>query len=143
MKRIRLLVLAGAIAVALPFGITAAGATGGSQPPNSVTINEKAQYHLVGAAIFVGLKVRCQPAGAVESGVVDVIVHQDYPETPNPGGANGVGFNAVVCDGVTRNVAVSVPPGFFDAGRAFATAIVTAPTGDEATASKWITIVHV
>jgi hypothetical protein len=140
MKRIRLLVLAGVIAAALPFGISSAGATGSG---NSVSINEKAQYSTAGTFIFLGLTVRCQPAGANASGFVDVAVHQDYPETPNPGGANGVGSNTVVCDGRSRAVAVTVPLGVFDAGRAFATATVTAPTLDEATASRWITIVHV
>jgi hypothetical protein len=140
MKRIRLLILLGVVAVALPFGISSVGATGSG---NSVSINEKAQYDLAGAVIHVGLTVRCQPAGANESGLVDVVVRQEYPETPNPGGATGIGANTVVCDGRSRAVAVSVPPGFFDAGRAFATATVTAPTGAEATASKWITIVHV
>ena len=44
MKRIRLLVLAGVIAAALPIGMTTAGATGGSSPPNYVTIKPTAQF---------------------------------------------------------------------------------------------------
>ena len=140
MNRLRLLVLAGVLAAAVPFGMTAASATGS---PNSVTINEKAQYDLFGEQIHVGLTVRCQPSAVSESGFVDVVLRQEYPETPNPLGATGIGGNAVVCDGRSRAVAVTVPLGFFDAGRAFATATVTAPTGAEATASRWITIVHV
>jgi hypothetical protein len=140
-KRIRLLVLLGAVAVALPFGLSSAGATGS---PNSVTINEKAQYDLIGAQIHVGLTVRCQPSNGNELGFVDVFVTQAYPETPNPGGAVGLGGNSVVCDGRSRSVAVSVDPGFFDAGRAFAEATVRSPANVEvATSSRWITIVHV
>jgi hypothetical protein len=147
MKRIRMLVLAGALAVALPFGLATAGATGGYPPPNYVTIKANAQYDLVGAQIHVGLTVKCQASGGNKLGFVDVFVTQHYPETPwaTPGfPATGGGGNSVVCDGTARSVAVSVNPGLFDAGRAFAEAAVRSPSDLEvATSDRWITIVHV
>jgi hypothetical protein len=149
-KRIRLLVLLGAVAIALPVGLSSAGATGGHPPANYVTISAYAQYDLVGLQIHVGLTVKCQPTGDNELGVVDVFVTQQYPETPNPLGATGAGFNSVVCDGRSRSVAVSVDPGVFDAGRAYAEATVRAPGvdpddlgGEVAHAERSITIVHV
>jgi hypothetical protein len=137
MKRIRLLILAGAIAVALPFGLSTAGATG-SPPANSVSIREQAQFNFQGTYIEVGLTVRCSGGGLR---TVDVFVKQDYPETPYPQGATGVGAQNVVCDGVARSVAVTVPPGLFDAGRAWAEATLD-PLAPTATAERWITIVH-
>jgi hypothetical protein len=137
MKRIRLLVLAGAVAVALPFGLSTAGASGSSGSTNSVTIREHAQYDFNGTYIHVGLTVRCS-AASTPLPTVYVFVHQPYPETPVPTGADGAGFTNVVCDGKSRSYAVTIPPGKFDAGRAFATAeLGTPPT---ATAKRWITI---
>ena len=138
MKRIRLLILAGVIAAALPVGISSVGATGS---PNSVTIGEKAQFNFQGTYIEVGLTVRCAANGNPLR-TVDVFVRQDYPETPYPQGATGVGGQSVVCDGVSRRVAVTVPVGLFDAGRAWAEATLD-PATPTATAKRWITIVHV
>jgi len=140
-KRIRLLVLVGAVAIALPFGLTSAGATGGGGPANSVAIREKAQFNFQGTYIEVGLTVRCQANGNPLR-TVDVFVKQDYPETPYPQGATGLGSQSVVCDGVARSVAVTVPVGLFDAGRAWAEATLD-PLTPTATAKRWITIVHV
>jgi hypothetical protein len=142
MKRLRLLVLAGVLAVALPLGMTAAGATGGSPPPNSVSIKEKAQFNFNGTYIEVGLTVRCQ-ANSNALRTVEVFVHQDFPETPSPTGANGLGVSTVVCDSRARDYAVTVPVGKFDAGRARATATLDPVLGPTATAQRWITIVHV
>ena len=142
-KRIRLLVLVGAVAIALPFGLTSAGATGGGGPANSVAIREKAQFNFQGTYIEVGLTVRCQANGNPPPlRTVDVFVKQDYPETPYPQGATGLGSQSVVCDGVARSVAVTVPVGLFDAGRAWAEATLD-PLTPTATAKRWITIVHV
>lgn len=141
MKRIRLLVLAGAIAAALPIGMTTAGATGGSTPANYVEIKDRAQYHTLGTYIEVGLTVKCKSNGNPLR-TVEVFVKQNYPETPYPQGATGLGAQNVVCDGVARPVAVTVPPGFFDAGQAKATATLD-PLSPTVTATKWITIVHV
>jgi hypothetical protein len=138
MKRIRLLVLAGVIAAAVPFGMTAAGATGGSGS-NSVTIKDRAQYELGGTHIEVGLTVKCSGGGLR---TVEVEVTQPYPETPYPQGAFGVGAQNVVCDGQARSVAVTVPLGLFDAGKAYAKATLD-PLSPTAKSSKWITIVHV
>jgi hypothetical protein len=85
MKRIRLLVLAGVLAAALPFGMSAVGATGGSGSTNSVTIKDRAQYNFNGTYIEVGLTVRCYGGGLP---VVNVFVKQDYPETPFPLGCD-------------------------------------------------------
>jgi hypothetical protein len=137
MKRIRLLVLAGVIAAALPIGMNAAGATGGST--NSVSIKDRAQYELGGTHIEVGLTVRCYGGGLR---LAEVEVTQNYPETPYPQGAFGVGAQNVVCDGTARSVAVTVPLGLFDAGKAYAKAVVD-PLSPTAKSSRWITIVHV
>lgn len=140
MKRIRMLVLAGAIAAAIPFGMTAAGATGGSGSANSVTIKERAQYAFNGTYIEVGLTVKCSGGGLP---MVNVFVHQDYPETPFPTGAYGDGFTNVVCDGKARAYAVTVPIGKFDAGKAYAEAELSPLVGSGASAKRWITIVNV
>jgi hypothetical protein len=139
MKRIRLLVLAGVIAAALPIGMTAAGATGGSPPANYVEIRDKAQYNFNGTYIEVGLTVQCKGGGLP---VVNVFVKQDYPETPFPV-AVGDGFTNVVCDGKARAYAVTIPPGKFDAGRAYAEADLSPLVGSGASDKEWITIVHV
>jgi hypothetical protein len=141
MKRIRLLVLAGAVAVALPFGLATAGASGSSGSPNYVSIKEKAQYNFNGTYIEVGLTVRCRAADNPLP-VVNVFVEQHFPETPSPTGAYGDGFTNVVCDGRARDYAVTVPIGKFDAGRAFAIAELN-PAAPTATSKRWITIVNV
>ena len=139
MKRLRLLVLAGVLAAALPIGMTAAGASGGSSPSNYVTIKDRAQFDLQGTYIQVGGTVKCHGGGLR---VVEVFVTQKYPQTPHPQGAYGLGTQSVVCDGKERSYAATVPPGLFDAGKAHATATLD-PLAPTATASKWITIVHV
>ncbi len=55
MKRIRLLVLAGAVAAALPFGMTTASATGGSGPAPRSPSSDKADYDFIGTQLDVGL----------------------------------------------------------------------------------------
>jgi hypothetical protein len=136
MKRIRLLVLAGVIAAALPFGITSVGATGSTGSTTSVTIRDRADYDFVGTTIDVGLYVRCSGG----SGSVIVNLNQYPPETPYPV-ATGSGPQIVACNGQTHSVAVTVGGFGFDAGRAKATATVTAPSGNK-TVVKWITIVQ-
>jgi hypothetical protein len=122
MKRIRLLVLLGAVAVALPLGLTTAKATGGGYPPpNAVSINYDAQYDTVGATIHVGLQVRCKSAPLGAPGQVSVDVSQAPPETPYPMAA-GSGLNNVVCDGNTHSVGVTIIGEGFDAGKAKAKA---------------------
>ena len=135
MKRIRLLVLLGAVAIALPVGLTSAGATGTS---NSVTIQEHADYDFVGTTIDVGLYVRCTGG----SGDVIVNVSQSPPQTPYPVGA-GSGPQIVVCDGNTHRVGVTITGFGFDAGRARATADLTTASMGSAHAERWITIVVV
>src|SRR5215216_7757172 len=128
MKRIRLLVLLGVIAVALPLGVVFAGnagATGSSGAGSSVSINQYADYDFVGTNLDVGLQVACTGG----SGAVDVTVTQSPPETPYPVGA-GSGPQIVVCDGRSRSVAVTIVGFGFDAGKAIATAELTAPSGN-------------
>jgi hypothetical protein len=141
MKRIRLLVVLGAVAIALPLGLTtakAAGTTGGS---SSVSIVSPAQYNFEGTYITVQLYVRCQPAGVVGTGVVHLTVDQEYPETPVLTGAHGTFFADVVCDGRSRAVGVTVPVGPYDAGKAFAAAELVPPSGSTVETSRWIQIV--
>jgi hypothetical protein len=127
-NRIRLLIILGVIALALPFGMGAARATG-TPPANEVIIQPDAQYDLLGNIIHVGLRVRCK-AGTLPGtpGQVDVVVEQFPPETPYPV-AEGSGLNNVVCDGRTRTVGVSILGVGFDAGRAKATATLIPPLG--------------
>jgi hypothetical protein len=136
MKRIRLLVLVGALAVAVPFGVvSSAGASGGSG--SEVTIDGRADYDFVGATIDVGLRVRCSGG----SGSVLVNLDQYPPETPYPTGT-GSGPQIVVCDGYTHTVAVTVGGLGFDEGKALAEAILTAPSGNK-TVTRWVNIVAV
>jgi hypothetical protein len=136
-KRIRLLVLLGAVAIALPVGLTSAGATG-TPPANSVTIQQYVDYDFVGTQLDVGLYVRCKGG----SGSVIVNVSQSPPQTPYPVGA-GSGPQIVVCDGQTHSVGVTITGFGFDAGRARATADLTTASGGSAHAERWVTIVVV
>ena len=126
MKRLRLLVVLGAIAVALPLGLTTAKATGGSTSTNYVSINYDAQYDTLGNTIHVGLQVRCKPGGLDIDGLpipgqVMVDVSQAPPETATPVAA-GSGLNNVVCDNRTHSVGVTIIGEGFDAGKAKAKA---------------------
>lgn len=129
MKRFRLLILLTIATTALlglmPGGIAAAT---GTTTVTDVQIEPNAAYDNVGAILHVELKVRCQGG----TGTVLVDVEQSPPETAYPL-AFGSGPNAVVCDGRTHEVAVTVLGEGFDAGRAFATAQVIAPSGTDVT----------
>ena len=136
MKRIRLLVLLGVVAVALPLGLLqgVAGATGGSG--TSVSIQQYADYNLAGVELDVGLNVRCTDVDGLGTATVEVT--QTSPETGTP--TTGFGFNpAVVCDGRTHSVGVTVTGVLFDPGKAYAIADVQS-TGGTAHAERWITI---
>ena len=131
MKRIRLLILLSVLAVALPVGLLSgvAKATGGSG--TSVNISQTADFNTYGAQLDVNLLVRCTGG----SGLAEVTVNQDSPETGVPD-TTGTGFNAaVVCDGRTHSVGVTVTGVVYDPGRAYAIADV-----GPAHAEKWITI---
>ena len=135
MKRIRLLILLGMVAVALPLGLLhgVAKATGGSG--TSVSISQTADFNTFGTQLDVNLLVRCTGG----TGLAEVTVNQDSPETGVPD-TTGTGFNpAVVCDGNTHSVGVTVVGVVYDPGRAYAIADVTAPSGP-GHAEKWITI---
>jgi hypothetical protein len=120
MKRIRLLILLGAIAVALPVAVWSAGSAGAAPAFADVSIEPNAQYDIQGSILHVELRAACQGgAGAV---VVDV--EQFPPETEFPHAA-GSGPRSVVCDGVAHEVAVTIFGEGFDAGKAFATATLT------------------
>jgi hypothetical protein len=138
MKRVRLLVLLGAIALALPFGLIqgVAGATGGGG--TAVSIQQYADFNFAGTQLDVGLHVRC--TGGL--GLAEVTVKQDSPETGVPD-TMGTGFNPdVVCDGEIHSVGVTVFGVVFDPGKAWAEADVTTPGGN-AHAQRWITILVV
>ena len=139
MKRIRMLVLAGAMAVALPFGLATAGATGDSgTPTTSVSIKATADYDAAGAAVDVGLYVRCYGG----SGAVVVDLEQSPPETPYPMQFHS-GSQLVVCDGQTRSVAVTLGGFGGDAGRAKVTATLTSQVTKVTKAWRYVTIVNV
>ena len=143
MKRIRLLVLLGVVAVALPLGVIfagGAGATGTSGTTGRVSINQYADYDNVGTFLDVGLQVAC--TDSTGRGHVEVHVSQYEPETPYPA-AEGDGTQNVVCDGRSRYVTVSVFGGVFDGGKAYATATlftVTSGIKPVATATRQISI---
>jgi hypothetical protein len=143
MKRIRLLILAGAVAVALPFGLTSAGATGDGAT-SSLSINQNAQYDVLGNVIHVGLRARCPFIGTDPitnepiPGTIQVHVEQDPPESTFH--AEGDNFiKDVVCDGQTHTVGATIFGINFDAGRAYATATFT--FGGSASAARWINII--
>jgi hypothetical protein len=142
MKRIRLLVLLGAITVALPLGLATAKATGTTGSTSTVYIQDKADYDFIGTNLDVGLYVTCWDS--TKKGTVAVTVNQYPPATPYPYGA-GSGPQAVVCDGRSHSVAVTIIGAGYDAGPAKATAVLTTPTNSKGnkTVSKWITIVAV
>ena len=138
MKRIRLLILLGMVAVALPLGLLqgVAHATGSSG--TSVGISQTADFNAFGTQLDVNLLVRC--TGGL--GLAEVTVNQDSPETGVPD-TTGTGFNAaVVCDGQTHSVGVTVVGVVYDPGKAYAIADVMPPLGGSAPghAEKWITI---
>jgi hypothetical protein len=143
MKRIRLLVLLGVVAVALPLGVVSAGnagAAGSTGTTNSVSIRQYADYNLVGFELDVGLNVRCTDVDGL--GTATVFVTQDPPETGIP--TTGTGANPdVVCDGRTHSVGVTVAGPLYDPGKAYAVADVTTGTGGTAHAERWITILVV
>jgi len=124
-KRVMLGAAAAAVAataaVLVPQAAGATGSTGGS----SVSINQYADFNFSGTQLDVGLQVSCTGG----TGVVNVSVDQAYPESPDPLGAHGSGVMNVVCDGKTHNVGVTVVGVIYDAGKAKATATLTAPSG--------------
>jgi hypothetical protein len=137
MRKLALGIGAAALALA-PVGV--ANATGGSTPPsNYVYISDWADYDVSGTNIDIGLQVRCK--NSVGTGTIEAFLEQAPPETPYPVGT-GTGVTAVVCDGKTRPVALTVVGAVFDAGRAKATATLTVPLGKptSTTASKSVTI---
>ena len=139
MKRIRMLTLLSVLAVALSVGLlpgVAKANGGGSQ--TQVTIQPQAEYIIAGATIDVGLNVKCQGG----SGEVVVDVTQSPPQTPYPVAA-GSGPQAVVCDGHTHSVAVTIAGFGFDAGTACATADLTTDSLTGAHAQRSINIVVV
>jgi hypothetical protein len=143
MKRIRLLVLIGAVAVALPLGLTTAKATGTTT--NSVYIQQYADYDAAGLVLDVGLYVTCKGNGTVaHNGLVTVQVEQYPPQTPFPIGF-GSGPQPVVCDGRAHAVGVTIVGEGFDAGAAKAKATLTPGLGGggSVTTARWITIVVV
>ena len=100
-------------------------------PPNSVTIQQYADYDAAGLVLDVGLYVTLQgQRHRCPHGLVNVQVEQYPPQTPYPVGF-GSGPQSVVCDGKPHAVGVTVvavAPGF-DAGRAKATATLTPGLG--------------
>jgi hypothetical protein len=123
MKRIRLLVLLGVIALALPFGLATAKATGttGGTGSHSVSIDYYADFDTAGINVDVKLYVRC--TGVT---VADVVLQQYPPETASPVAVGSGPQPLVVCDGQTHSVGVTVLGAGFDTGYAKATATLYA-----------------
>jgi hypothetical protein len=151
MKRIRLLVLLSALAIALPLGILSgvAKATGSTGSTASLSIDQNAQFDVLGNIIHVGLRARCplnlDPVTHQQlPGTIHVHVVQDPPETVVHTEGDSL-VKEVVCDGQTHTVGASifnplVDVGGFDEGRAYATAEFVYPA-DAASAAKWINII--
>ena len=138
MKRIRLLVLLSALAIALPVGVLSgvAKATGSTGSTSQLSINQNAQYDVHGFVIHVGLRARC-PVSPLP-GTIDVHVVQDPPETVVHAEGDSL-VKEIVCDGQTHSVGATVDGINFDAGRAYATATFT--FGGTASAARWINII--
>jgi hypothetical protein len=136
MKRIRLLVLLGAVVVALPIGLMSpiAKATGSTQT-DQVSINQYADFDAP-TLLQVGLQVRCYGG----DGLASVQVDQYPPETPFLITFSLSG-QPVVCDGRTHSVGVSIIGEGYDAGKALATATLVVPsTGKKTVVQRWIVI---
>jgi hypothetical protein len=118
-------------AVLVPQAAGATGSSGGSH----VSINQYADFNFAGGQLDLGLNVSCTGG----SGTVNVSVHQDYPETWAITGADGAGAQVVVCDGRTRYVTVTIVGAPYDGGKATATAMLVAPSGN-VTAKRQISI---
>jgi len=140
MKRIRLLILLGMVAAALPLGLLhgVAKATGGTRATTSTTavsIRQYADFNLSGFQLDVGLNVRCTGG----SGTATVSVTQTPPDSGHPVTGSGAQPD-LVCDGQMHSVGVTVIGVLYDAGKAYATADVTSDSGGTAHAERWITI---
>jgi hypothetical protein len=150
MKRIRLLVLLSVLAVALPVGLLtgvakAAKSTGAE---SQLSIDQHAQFDVLGNVIHVGLKARCplnlNPiTNEPIPGTIHVHVVQDPPESATHAEGDSL-VKQVVCDGQTRTVGATIfnaliEVGAFDEGRAYATAEFV--SGGAATAERWIDII--
>jgi hypothetical protein len=151
MKRIRLLILLSVLAIALPAGVLSgvAKATGSTGSTSSLTINQNAQYDVLGNVIHVGLRARCPFLGTDPvthqpiPGTIHVHVVQNPPESvTHTEGDNFV--KEVVCDGQTHTVGATIFDPLielgFDAGRAYATAEFVTPMG-AASDARWINII--
>jgi hypothetical protein len=120
MKRIRLLILLGAVAAALPLAVLSAGTAAAEPAFADVSIEPNAQYDVNGNILHVELRAACDGG----TGLVVVEVEQFPPETEQPVGF-GSGPRSVLCDGTAHEVGVTILGAGFDAGRAFATATLT------------------
>ena len=136
MKRIRLLILLGMVAVALPLGLlTGVAKATSTGSTTSVSIRQYADFNLEGVQLDVGLNVRCTGG----TGTATVHVTQAPPESGHP--VSGFGTNPnVVCDGQTHSVGVTVIGTVYDAGKAVATADVNSLSGGTAHAARQIII---
>jgi hypothetical protein len=138
MKRLRLLVLLGAIAVALPVGLATAKATGGTATKPSVYIDQYADFDFAGTNIDVKLLVRC-----TGTTVANVTLQQSPPETGSPVAVGSGPQPLVACDGQYHSVGITVVGFGFDVGWAKATATVTSTPGGTTTVSRTVYIRHV
>jgi hypothetical protein len=138
MKRISLAAVVTASSLVLaPVGIAHAhGAT-----TAKVKVQPTAQFDDAGFVTHVGLVATCTGGSEMLYGFGEVQLTQSYPETANPVTAHGSGANNAVCDGNPHTVAVTTVGVRFDAGKAWAEAVLKSPAGvTVATDQRWITI---
>jgi hypothetical protein len=122
-----------AVVTSLIAIVLAPSSAGAGPIASEVTTDGTALWSFPGA-INVGVRVRC--LGGV--GTVDVTVNQPFPESTT--NASGSGASQVVCDGQARTAGVLVVAPGLDVGRAFAQAVLVAPSGP-ATDARVIRIV--
>jgi hypothetical protein len=121
------------VVATLALAVTGSGSAR-ADATTDVTILLQAQY-VTEVVVSVALHVTC--GGGPAFGVVDVTVEQEPPETQSP--TVGTGEQVVVCDGFQHDVAVTVTGGSFsgfDIGKAFATAMLVAPSGTDVDARQ-------
>jgi hypothetical protein len=143
MKRLRLLVLLGAVAVALPLGLTTAKATGGgSYPANWVDIHYDVQYDFNGTIAHADLSVRCKDVGLgvpLGNGHLTGSISQSPPQTPYPVTFT-FGVAEAVCDNRTHVVGFSVQGEGLDTGLAKMTVTLTPPPGGGSAVTRTETV---
>lgn len=120
MKQLR--VLAAIVVASAVSAVTSSVATAGSTE-SRVAIGSNALFTQSGLFVDVQLSVQC--SGVENLGEASVTVTQQNQF----GMVEGTSTKTVPCDGQQHDVALTVAPGPFELGEAFATATLTAASG--------------